>query len=321
MALLGVKQPMSKKITERILVIKLSALGDFFLAMGAMEAIRRHHKEAHITLLTTRPFVDIAERSGWFNDIIIDSRPKFYELNQWYFLFKNLNSRNFTRVYDLQMNDRSSVYYRLFLKKPEWSGVIAGTPLFYPNPDWHNLHAYKRHQEILKVAGIDVQTPDLSWMKSDISSYNIKKPYILLIPGSAPQHPEKRWPALRYGTLALKLMKEGYQPVVIGTRAEEDVIARVVKTCPGIIDLSGRTSLYDIASLARGAAGTVGNDTGPTHLAALTGCPTVALFCLRSSNPEQSSPVGKSVQVIMAEDLTDVSVEDVYKNFTPKVAV
>jgi ADP-heptose:LPS heptosyltransferase len=308
-------------MSENILVIKLSALGDFLLSMGAMEAIRRRHKNARITLLTTRPFVDIAERSGYFNDIVIDSRPKFYELNRWYFLFKNLNGGNFTRVYDLQMNDRSSVYYRLFLKKPEWSGVIPGTALFYPNPDWYGLHAYKRHQEVLKVAGIDVQLPDLSWMKSDVSSLCLKKPYILLIPGSAPQHPEKRWPAVRYGALGLKLMKEGYQVAVIGTRAEADVIERVVKACPGITDLSGRTSLYDIASLARGAAGAIGNDTGPVHLVSLVGCPTVALFSTRVSSPERSAPVGKSVQVIQAEDLNDVSVEDVYKNFHPKVAV
>jgi ADP-heptose:LPS heptosyltransferase len=304
---------------ERILVIKLSALGDFVLALGAMEAIRRHHRHAHITLLTTRPFLDIAQRSGYFNDIIIDPRPQFYELQHWFFLFKRFNQGDFTRVYDLQLNERTKIYHRLFLKAPEWSGVIPGSPLFYPNPEWRNMHAFKRHQEMLKLAGVEVQLPDIKWMKVDVSLFKLKPPYILLIPGSAPSHPEKRWPAVRYGALGMKLMRDGYTVAVVGTKAEADVIERVVKSCPGITDLSGQTSLYDIASLARGAAGAVGNDTGPTHLVSLAGCPTVALFCTAASNPDHSAPVGKSVQVIQADNLNDVSVDDVYKNFRPGV--
>ena len=72
-------------LQERILVIKLSALGDFLVAMGAMEAIRKHHPKDHITLLTTRPFLDIAQRSGYFNEILIDRRPidlSFFELRR-----------------------------------------------------------------------------------------------------------------------------------------------------------------------------------------------------------------------------------------------
>ncbi|MBI3440224.1 MAG: glycosyltransferase family 9 protein [Proteobacteria bacterium] len=299
---------------ENVLVIKLGALGDFILAMGAMEAIRRHHKNAQITLLTTRPFVDMAERSGYFNHIIVDPRPKFYELQDWYFLFNQFNKGNYARVYDLQLNDRTKVYYRLFMKKPEWSGVIAGSPLYYPNTNWRDMHAFKRHQEILQVAGIDMRIPDLSWMTADISLFKPKDPYVLLISGSAPSRLEKRWPATRYGALGLKLIKDGYQVAIIGTQAEAEVIERVVKSCPDIVDLCGRTSLYDIAALARGAAGAVGNDTGPTHLVSVIGCPTIALFCSAASNPAYSSPVGQAVQAIQAEDLGDVSVGVVYKH-------
>jgi len=235
-------------MTEKILVIKLSALGDFILALGPMEAIRRRHKDAHITLLTTQSFVDIAERSGYFSEIIIDARPKLYDLLGWYSLYKTLNTENFTRVYDLQLNKRSARYYKLFRHKPEWSGVVPDSPLFYSNPDVRKLHAFKRHQEILKVAGIDVQLPDLSWMASDVSIFGVKSPYVLLVPGS------------------------------------------------------------------------IGNDTGPIHLIAQAGCPVVALFCTTKSNAARSAPVGKSVQVIEAQNLEDVSMIQVYKKFDPNAA-
>ena len=50
----------------RILVIRLGALGDFVQSFGPFSAIRAHHPEARITLLTTAPFADLARRShGW----------------------------------------------------------------------------------------------------------------------------------------------------------------------------------------------------------------------------------------------------------------
>ena len=304
---------------EKILVIKLSALGDVILALGAMEAIRRHHKGAHITLLTTRPFVDIAQRSGYFDAIETDTRPLFYHLPAWVKLFRFFNGGGFTRVYDLQLNDRTKVYYRLFLKKPEWSGVIRGASHFYANPQWRQMHAFERHKAMLAEIGMAVAVPDLSWMAADVTLLGLKKPYILLIPGSAPAHPEKRWPALKYGALALKLTREGNDVAVLGTAAEQDVIERIVKSCPAACDLSGRTSLYDIATLARGAAGAVGNDTGPTHLVAMSGCPTIALFS-GVSHPDLSAPVGDSVTVIQSERIDGISLDDVMKNFKPRGA-
>lgn len=306
---------------QNILVIKLSALGDFFLALGAMEAIRRHHPQAKITLLTTRPFVDMAQKSGYFDVVETDSRPKTWQVFQWLKLKRWLNAQGFDRVYDLQLNDRTKLYYRLFNKKPEWSGVIAGNSLFYSNPSWRDMHAFERHREILKVAGIDMTLPDISWMVMDVSLFKLPKPYVLLIPGSAPQHPQKRWPAARYSALALRLAKEGYHVVALGTAAEKDVIAKICKAAPQIVDLSGQTSLFDIAGLARDAFAVVGNDTGPTHVAALAGAPVVALFS-GHSKPEESAPVG-DVRVLQADPIADLTVEDVFQQlpFGKKEAV
>ena len=154
---------------EKILVIKLSALGDFILALGAMEAIRKAHPVAHITLLTTRLFNDMATRSRYFDAVEIDARPKFWQVGGWAKLARFFSQGGFARVYDLQLNDRTKIYSRLFGKRPEWSGVIEGSPLFYSNPQWRDMHAFKRHQEVLKVADIEMGMPSLAWMESDVS--------------------------------------------------------------------------------------------------------------------------------------------------------
>ena len=60
---------------SRILVIKLGALGDIVLALGPFAAIRRDHPDAHVTLLTTRPYVEFLKPSEYFDDIWVDDRP------------------------------------------------------------------------------------------------------------------------------------------------------------------------------------------------------------------------------------------------------
>jgi len=305
---------------KNILVIKLSAMGDFILALGAMEAIRRKHPQAKITLLTTKPFVDLGKKSGYFDEIIETRRHNFFELGEWWKLISKLRKGCFDRVYDLQMNDRTKIY-RLFLQKKarlNWSGVIKGSNLFYPNLQWRQMHGFDRHVEVLKYAGIeDVTYPDLSWMGSDIDHFNIKKPFVLLVPGSAPSRPGKRWPARRYGGLAKYLVRDGYTVVVLGTKDEQDVIERIKKICPEIHDLSGCTTLFDIAAFGHHAVGAIGNDTGPIHLISMTGCPTLALFSAYS-DPAESAPRGADVKIIHTDDLEHLPLKDVQKNFKPR---
>jgi ADP-heptose:LPS heptosyltransferase len=305
---------------EKILVIKLSALGDFLVALGPMAAIRKHHPDAHITIMTTRPFVDMAQRSRYADAIEAVTRAKFYEIGAWLRTVVFLNS-GFDRVYDLQLNDRSNFYFRVMRKKPLWCGIARGASDNYAaeNPHWRQMHAFDRHKAMLARHGIDVVLPDVRWMQTDVSLLAPKEPYVMLIPGCAPQHPYKRWPAAKFAALALKLQHQGYAVCLIGTAAEQDAIAKIKKVAPDCYDLSGRTSLYDIASLAAGAAGAVGNDTGPSHLAALTGCPLVALFS-GVTDPSRSAPMGAAVTVIQSEDIGDISTDDVMKALRPREA-
>lgn len=299
---------------QKILVIKLSALGDVLIALGAMAAIRRHHPDAHITFLTTRPFADMAQRSGYFNAVEVITRARFYELGAWARLASFLSRGRFDVVYDLQLNGRSALYYKLMRKKPQWSGVAPGASHNYAleNPAWRNMHAFARHKAMLAPMGIDVSLPDIGWMRTDVSLLTPPAPYVLMMPGCAPQHLYKRWPATKFAAVALKLQRQGYDIVLIGTAAEHDAISKIKSVAPECHDLSGRTSLYDIATLAMGAAGAVGNDTGPSHLVALAGCPIVALFS-GVTDPALSAPVGDAVTVIQSEDIADITVDDVMK--------
>ena len=94
----------------RVLVIKLAALGDFAQAFGPFAAIRAHHPDARITLLTTRAYAPLARLSPWFDEGWGDGRPAWTDIPAMWRLARRLRAAHFDRVYDLQTSSRSSRY-------------------------------------------------------------------------------------------------------------------------------------------------------------------------------------------------------------------
>jgi ADP-heptose:LPS heptosyltransferase len=98
------------------------------------------------------------------------------------------------------------------------------------------------------------------------------------------------------------LAARGVTPVVIGTAPEKPLAEAIRDAVPGAVDLTGRTDFAQLASLARAAQVAIGNDTGPMHLIATAGCPSVVLFS-RDSDPALCAPRGRSVSVLRRPDL------------------
>jgi len=298
---------------SRVLTIKLGALGDFVQALGPFAAIRRHHRDARVTLLTAGPFRDFAQASGYFDDVWDFGRPAAANLVGWLRLRHRLRAAGFSCVYDLQTSDRSSFYYRLFWPgpKPEWSGIAQGCSHRHVNPDRDRMHTIERQAEQLAVAGIATVPPaDLSWADAAIGHFRLPGQFALLAPGGAAHRPGKRWPAASYGALARALNERGATPVLIGAAAEADVMAAVRAESPETLDLSGQTNLFDLAALGRRAIAAVGNDTGPMHLIAGVGCRSVVLYS-DDSDPALCGQRGPAVTILRREPLSELAVSEV----------
>ncbi len=302
----------AEQIAERILIIKLSALGDFILSIAAFQAIRAHHGDADITLLTTAPYQAMAEASGCFGAVWIDQRPAWWQPGGWFALKRQLNSGGFTRVYDLQRSDRSGAYFRLLPKpKPEWVGTASGASHRYVMPSGPARHICDREADQLALAGVPHPgLPDLSFLTADLTALNLPPDYALLVPGGSAHRPGKRWPAERYAALARHLLDRGLTPLLLGAAAEQAEIAEIAKAAPGARDLCGRTSLEALAALGRGARLAVGNDTGPMHMIAAAGAPSLALYS-KDSDPAKIAPRGPVVKTLRRESLSDLTLEDV----------
>ena len=297
---------------RRILVIKLSALGDFVLATGAFQAIRAHHAGDHVVLLTTGAFADFAGASGYFDDVWIDQRAPAWRVGAWLALARRLRGGRFDRVYDMQHSTRTHLYYRVLGRpRPEWSGIALGCSHPHANPLRDSMHTVEREAEQLAMAGIaPVPPPDLSWADAHIDGLGLEGRFALLVPGGSAHRPEKRWPAEGYVRVATALAERGLRPVLIGAAPERAVLAAIARACPGALDLCGRTCFAAIVALARRAAVAVGNDTGPMHLIAVAGCPCVVLFSA-ASKPALTAPRGAHVAVLQRLALTDLDADAV----------
>jgi heptosyltransferase-2 len=99
-----------------------------------------------------------------------------------------------------------------------------------------------------------------------------------LHPGSI--WPTKRWPAERYALLTARLVKEaGARVILIGAREDQELSCRIAaQSCVETFDWTGKTTLSELMQLMRRLSLMVTNDSGPMHIAAASGVPTLAIF-------------------------------------------
>ena len=305
---------------QRILVIKLAALGDFVLATGPMRRIRAAHPQAQVTLLTTPPYADLGRVLGVFDAVWAEPRSR--SPLAWLKLARRLRAGRFERVYDLQTSDRSNALRLMFWPRfPQWSGIAPGASHPHRNPHRDGMHTLERQAEQLRDAEIwpdapiapgSAPPPDLSNLADvdTLQRLGVAAPYALLMPGASPRRPGKRWPLERFAALATRLADTELTPLIVGGPAEAADADVIVAAEPRAMSLAGLTSFAEVAALAALARVVVGNDTGPVHLAAATGAPTLVLFG-PESDPALCAPRGLRVEVLAGERMEALGLETV----------
>lgn len=302
-------------MTERILVIKLSALGDIVQAEGAMHDIRLAHPDSEITVLTTPGYRKLMARCPWVDAILIDPRDSRFRLDRMLALRKTLRSHRFSLVYDLQQVGRTHFYFRWFLRDTDWLGGVRGCRHYCPRPD--DRCAADHFRISLENAGIPaVHTlaSDVGWMAEDMTDFlgerGLEPGFIVLFPGCSARHPEKRWP--HYGELARLLLADGCRLVTIPGPDELELC----RALPGEMLLHGDgrwLDYFELAGVVRQASFVVGNDTGPTHIAAHLRRPGLALFGGHHSPCYTGIQHSRFVWLERA-DIADIGVDEVLES-------
>lgn len=298
---------------QNILIIKHGAFGDVVQSEGALHDIRIHHPDDQITVLTEPAYAKIMERCPWVDKVVRDPREPRWRLDKMWALRRNLQTLNIHRVYDLQNSSRTADYFKWIFPGVEWSGSAPGCSHPHKAKDPKSIHSLSRMEGQLSDAGLTCKhtlRPDVSWMANDVSSLlqdaELMSGFVLLVPGSSASLPHKRWPY--YKELAERLIAEGRQVVTVPGPDEMELCANI----PGTT-LTGGSFLdwFDLAGIVKAASYIVGNDTGPSHLAAHMGKPGLALFGSHTS-VEKTGIKTDRFDAIEVKDLQDLSIDRVY---------
>ncbi len=122
--------------------------------------------------------------------------------------------------------------------------------------------------------------------------------YAVLHPTRGIAAAHERWPTARLAELARALADaRGITVVVTGTEADRSIAERVAAG-GSAVSVAGALSLGEFGALAEEALAVVAMDSGPMHVAAAVGAPTVGIFALRSDEPERWAPLGPRTAVV-----------------------
>lgn len=295
----------------RIAIIKPSALGDIVQSLPILEALRLRFPQSKISWVVNQELADLLEGHPALNTVVRFNRRGGW-LDQWRLLAK-LHSARFDLVLDLQGLLRSAVMtsatgatLRIGMETAREGSnlacdfVVAGTS--------RDIPAHQRYQEVAWTvlgsrdtlpARIPVSHADSEWSVRELAP--LAGTSIVAMHAGA-KWVTKRWPAERFAAVAVGASKAGLGIVLVGTKSEQPLskaIANAVRAVGGkLCDLTGKTTLKQLAAVLGQATAMVSNDSGPMHMAAALGTPIVGVFTCTS--PHLSGPAGTQHQLLAA---------------------
>jgi heptosyltransferase I len=306
----------------RILVVRLSAMGDVIHTLPAVQALRDAFPHAIIGWLIEERWSELLCSPGianrgprsqqrplvdWVHKVnLVGWRKSLFELStaeQIARVWNDVRSMRYRVAVDLQGAIRSAVLAR-----------CSGAPIIYgsaqtresPAGMWYTRPVIPRGRHIIEqnlsiieafVGGRldvpEIQFPHDAEAEARIAGQISDHEFAILNPGAG--WGAKRWPAERYGQVARALAKYGMRSVVNYGPGEED-LARAAETASGGAARAIRCSISELVALTRSAKLFVGGDTGPLHLAAALRVPVVAIF--GPTDPARNGPYGTSSVVL-----------------------
>lgn len=288
---------------QKILIIKMGALGDVIISTPMIKQITGFHHDNPVWLLTSPPYLEIFKNRELLNVIAFPRKGLINTLK----ILAWIRRQKFSRVYDLQSNDRTAVICGLS-GIPEKVGSRPGFPYNFhpPNKYTGQYHVFERLYEILESAGIktDRQLPELvisdidrKTVENFMETHNLtEKSFVVLHAGSSDRHPQKCWPY--FIDLANYLSQSGYGIIWTGADTEASTNQQYARITG--IDSSGLFSINQLAELGRHACFAVTNDSGPMHVLATAGIHVFSFF--GPTNWRRHHAIGQEQYVIAAEN-------------------
>jgi lipopolysaccharide heptosyltransferase I len=318
---LGADRLVALPSAPRIALIKLGALGDLLYAFPLVSALKTARPAARLTWIVEERFRDVPRLHPGVDQVLtIDTRRWRHQLRRrewravWTELtsFRRLVRGQFDVALDVQGLMKSAAVawitrapVRIGFARADCREALGARGLTHQAAPAGAVHVVRKNMGLLTVLGlptepvrfqIAIQPADDWWVHHLFALHGIEEGTrtVLLHPGAG--HPAKRWPVSRFievaeqlaGCPAVRLLwTAGPDESGLLQSVAERLPRSLVVTPPGIGTL---------AALVRRCSLVIAGDTGPLHLAAALGRPTVALY--GPSDPLHAGPAGVGHQVL-----------------------
>jgi lipopolysaccharide heptosyltransferase I len=288
----------SSESGERILIVRLTAMGDILHTLPAVEAVRESFPEARLDWVVDRRWAAILQGSPALNHVISVDRRSWDSI---WACVRELRAASYTCSLDMQGLYKSAVlgWFSGAPRRVGFESRVAresGAALFYTehvSPTGshvaeHNL-SIAEHIGARKPAGsfpLPACTEVEAEIRTALDQHGLRDFYAFSPGGS---WRAKCWPPERFGALCRELEKaHGWRGVMILGPEERALGEEVVRAAAPTIPVWIPTDLPELAALIRKARFLVGVDSGPLHLGVAVGTPVVGIY--GPTDPDRNGP-------------------------------
>jgi heptosyltransferase-2 len=301
-------------VPANILAVKLVGLGDTVLMLTPLARLRAAFPEARITVLATPLSIGVLPVQPAVDEVIVydvfggdKGVPGIIRISRL------LKSRRFDCVIDFEQHFQLTSLLAYLTGAPRRIGFYYGdsprkalftdpVPL---DPDRHMVDSYMgllaplglRAGKVEELDALFIPAEDRGPVDGWLAEKGVAAGDILvgMHPGSGARAPAKRWGVERYAEVIRRLRREYRAKVVLtGSAQEADLAAGIMKTAgpESVFTSSGLFDMRRTAALLSRCDLFISNDTGPMHVAAAVGTPTIGVF--GPETPVRYAPVGRA---------------------------
>lgn len=308
--------------TKRILAVRNDRFGEFLLNIPAFRALKESNPGSELILAVDPEVEELARCFDFVDDVVLWANKKHSIVEILY--FSNLLRRKKIDLCVI-LNPSKESNIAVFL-----SGIPSRVGYsrkwgFLLNRTMHDdKHSGQKHEieynlDLASLAGARGSKDDIHLYLTDdcakelLSLVNIGS-FVTIHPWTS--DPVKQWPVERFLELAQRITKElNLKVVFIGGKKESiKFMDHKGKFNENMLDLTGRTSLIELAAVIKKSSFLVSCDSGPVHLASCVSRPSVVIFRndLTGKTSRRWGPVSPGSIVIENPDLDQISVDDCF---------
>ncbi|MDH3347539.1 MAG: glycosyltransferase family 9 protein [Desulfobulbaceae bacterium] len=277
-----------KKYGKKVLIIKISALGDVMIGLPHIESLLSHHAGDRVWLITGPQFVEFFNNDPRIRVVVLDRKKRFSD-NGVLATILWVAKQHFDYIYDLQGNGTSRRLVRF-----SRAGVRVGTQprsiyTHHPAEEYtreSRQNVFERLNETLLSGGAVVASPGCSLIiphgdEQFVEQWKrehdlVNGRYVLLHAGGSRKWRSKRWPAERFLALARRIEIAGMVCVWVG--GPDDAAVNKMLAARVGFNATDAFSVLQLYRLGAGALFAVTNDSGPMHILAASGIPIYSFF-------------------------------------------